>query len=94
MNTEPKKADVVDDWLGSIQKVESPDFLLMRIHAELDDQLTQQISIQYVWAGAVLCSFLLLLNIWTIQTYSLPSVVADGVILLEEMNLIPDNGFY
>lgn len=92
MKRNNEKMDEVDALLHQVQPVEAPEFLLTRIHAQLDASLEEQISVKWAWVGSCCFALLLLLNIWTIQHANSSVLSADAVI--EEMNLMPSNSFY
>jgi hypothetical protein len=84
--------DGMDGLLGAIEKIEVSPFMLTRIHAELEAQRQEKLPLTWAWAGTAVLALLLCLNVWTIQEQLNESL--DVSIVVEEMNLIPENSLY
>lgn len=92
MKENNERLDTIDALLDVIQKVDAPPFLLTKIHAQLDSQQQNSLSVRWTWAVAATFALLFAINVWTIQHNSNSNL--DASIVLEEMNLIPDNSLY
>lgn len=93
MNRKEDSKNTIDELLQGIQKVEAPQFLFTKIQTSIRKQLEDRIPLRYVWMGAFSLVILLTLNIWTMQKASVQA--EDNIIvIIEEMDLIPDNSFF
>jgi hypothetical protein len=93
MSTKKKSKDRIDKMLQDIERVEAPMFLFTKIQARISEQLDASVPVKYVWATAFSLMILVVLNVWTIQNSSLET--KDNIaVMVEEMDLIPNNSFY
>lgn len=89
-----KNKGTIDEMLGSIEQVDAPMFLFTKIQANISQQMEASVPVKYVWLAA--CSFmiLLVLNIWTIQETGSFETKDNIAVMVEEMDLMPNNSFY
>lgn len=93
MNKNQDSKNTIDELLQGIHKVEAPPFLFTKIQARIREQLEDRMPIGSVWMGAFALIVLLTLNIWTMQEVSVQG--EDNIaVIIEEMDLIPDNSFF
>lgn len=93
MNKRKEPKDSIDAMLQNIEQVEAPMFLFTKIQARISQQLEASISVKYVWAAVFSLMILLVLNVWTMQEATIQT--KDNVaVMMEEMDLLPDNSFY
>jgi hypothetical protein len=93
MNKKKESKDRIDTMLQNIEQVEAPLFLFTKIQARISQELEASISIKYVWAAAFSLMILLVLNVWTMQDTTIQT--KDNIaVMMEQMDLIPNNSFY
>lgn len=93
MNKKKESKDRIDTMLQNIEQVEAPIFLFTKIQARISQELEALIPVKYVWAAAFSLMILLVLNVWTMQEATIQT--KDNIaVMMEEMDLIPNNSFY
>lgn len=90
MEEKNQKLDQIDHLLGSIQRVNAPEFLETRIQARLNQQL-DIVPTWWAWTSAAFVAVLLLINISVLQfgqaTNNGADILVDGMHLIDDYNL-------
>ena len=67
------------EQLKKVRKVDSPPFLLTRIHAKIRANQVEQLPISWRWAGGLAFGLMLCLNLLVVKTNHQTAGQTDGI---------------